>query len=76
MKVYVAMRGCYSDKYFAGVYDSLERALAVFPGDEWEHSEQFGWNNELDWDDFVTITEEEVRDEGPVRIAEITESDD
>lgn len=73
MKVYVAMRGCYSDTCFAGVFDSLERALAAFPGDSWKHSREFGWSNELDWSDFVTITEERVRDKGPTRITNIAE---
>ncbi len=74
MKVYVAMRGCYADKLFAGVFDSLERALAAFPGDEWTHSE-LGWDNELDLDDFVTITEEVVVDTGPTRITNIAEDE-
>ncbi|GEM_PF-7008047 len=33
--VYVVTRGCYEDTYVAGVYDSLERAIAACPGEHW-----------------------------------------
>lgn len=63
MKVYVAMRGLYSDKHLGGVYASLERAKAALPGQVWKQEEDAqAWWNELDWDDFAEITEMEVID--------------
>ena len=59
MKVYVAEIGCYDAVNFAGVYDSPERAMAALPGEKWIQTEDT-WTNELDWDDFVTITGVEV----------------
>lgn len=68
MKVYVAERGVYSDRYVQGVYATPEAAMAANPGgNKWEVDEgESGsyrwrrWMNDLDWDSAVSIGEYEV----------------
>ena len=55
LEVWVATQGCYSDKYVVGVFASPEVAMKVLPGENWEGDGFGGWNNELDWDEYVTI---------------------
>lgn len=82
MKVYVAERGCYEDKYVAGIFDSPERAMAAMPGEVWTKTtwtsfpnwpdrsvvrHWVDWSNDLDWDNAVTITEDEIIEVGDMR---------
>ena len=66
MKVYVAMRGCYENEYVTGVFSTLENAMAAHSTPErsdyisreggWQKGDD-GWDNGLDWDEKVVITE-------------------
>ena len=73
MKVYVAVRGCYSQQYVSGVFDSAERAMAAeSPDDQWIKWNENGyihWENTRDWDEDVRIEEFEFVSDGPVKDA-------
>ena len=72
--IYVAEQGCYSDRHFAGVFDSVERAIAAFhkPGMNWTHTKREGkhgyedWSNDKDWGEAVRIQKEEIEVNGPL----------
>ena len=74
MIIYVAEQGCHSDTYFAGAFDSVERAVAALDkaGVVWTHYKREGkyaleeWHNNKDWGEYVTILAVEVQAEGPV----------
>lgn len=63
MIAYVAEQGCYSDKFFAGIFSSPEAAMAAFKAGSWTHKVWGGpdddqyedWFNDLDWDEAVSI---------------------
>ena len=72
MKVWIAEKGCYSDRGIAGVYATAEIAMKHLdrPGSNWRYEtwgwegrEWSQWTNGLDWDDLVDITEAEVIDD-------------
>lgn len=79
--VYVAEVGCYSDRYLGGVYETAEAAMAAYPNStKWTRSagdysgEPYEeWANDLDWDDRVRISREEVSS-GPVNPANAGDS--
>lgn len=75
MKVYVVERGCYEERYVAGIYSSVEAALAAHPLPRegvnkgpgsaerpggWQSTGDGRWSNGLDWDEAESITEMEV----------------
>lgn len=72
MKVWVAVAGCYSQQYVAGVFDSPERAIAAFGG-KWTREVHgtpkrgYGewYSNNKDWDNAVRLEEFDLCDEGP-----------
>ena len=86
MIVYVAEQGCYSDKYMAGVFDSVERAIAELDPDskwKWTHSVfHYGnevshdWRNSGNWSEAITISETRVEDAGPLYAGVIYEEVD
>ncbi len=64
MKVYVAERGVYSDRWIEGVYLTPEDAISANPGGSWEVTEYGGlrrWMNDMDWDSAASIEEFEVK---------------
>lgn len=87
MSVYVAAQGLYEDRQVAGIFDSPERAMAAMPGNHWTRTtwtnypdwpdrskvwHWVSWDNDLDWDSSVTITEMEVTCEGPLRSVDVS----
>jgi hypothetical protein len=70
MKVYVVQSGCYDSEYIAGVYCSVEAAIAKHPvpakdrnrvrDGGWQKDRWGVWSNGYDWDECDTITEYEV----------------
>lgn len=80
--MYLAERGCYESRTVAGVFDSPERAMGALPGNVWTKTtwtqypkwpdrsvltHWLSWDNDLDWDDAVTITEIDLTSKGPLR---------
>ena len=67
MKIWIAEKGCYEDRYVEGVYASLEGAKAANPIREdarlVDRKKPIGWSGEgdgihtngCDWEDRVTI---------------------
>ncbi len=83
MIIYIAEQGCYSDRYFAGAFDSLERAIAAFdPKNEctwtytrFEHGGEVSedWHNGKDWGEAVRIQKDTLITEGPLIAGNIVE---
>ena len=82
MKIYSAEIGIYSARRLGSLFDSPERAMAAMPGNVWTKTtwtsyrdwpsretvhHWVSWDNDLDWDEAVSITEVEVVCEGALR---------
>lgn len=61
MKVYIAERGVYEDRWIEGVYATPDLAMAANPGTDWRYyPDDESWSNQLDMDDACRIFTEVV----------------
>jgi hypothetical protein len=80
--LYIAERGCYEDRYIAGIYDSPERAIGALHQEGWTWKRVLWhfrsnpavrgggheqWQNDQDWENSITIYASTVTDAGEVR---------
>jgi hypothetical protein len=71
--VYVAEQGCYEQQSVVGIFDSPERAIAALhkKGDAWKRTKESAnyviWENDKDWDSYISITATEFTDEGELK---------
>lgn len=59
MKVYVVIKGLYSDQFISSVHSSAERAKESYPGERWIE-DKWGIRNDKDFGDALEIKEIEV----------------
>ena len=80
--IYIAEQGLYEERGVVGIFDSAERAMGAMPGKTWRKTtwtdfpkwplrdvveHWVSWENELDWEGHVSISERELTESGSVR---------
>ncbi len=57
MKVWIVIRGMYSDQNVDAVFSTAEKAMAAYPGETWEYGTKWGerWTNTKDLSEFIGI---------------------